>query len=151
MSLTLHIGNIWRMIVVFFSSILPFCESKGSILIANMFHLRLVPSGIVSSAGAFVPVPFILKGGRFGVPEKTEDDIKTGKRAFFKKIVQQYGWIALLAITAIPCTGVGTWLGAIIARVAGLDKKKAAIAIFIGNCIATFLLVAVIAGVKILF
>ncbi len=141
--------NIWHMIVVFFSSILPFCESKGSILIASMYRLRLVPSGIVSSAGAFVPVPFILKGGKFGLPE---DGVKkSGKREFIKNMISRYGCWALLLATAIPFTGVGTWLGAILARLTGVDKKRAAAAIFVGNLIATFLMVATVAGVTSIF
>lgn len=146
---SLHFSNFWRMLTVFLSSILPFCESKGSILLANIFHLKLIPSGIVSSAGSFVPVPFILRGGKSWIEEKTEKAL--GKREFFKKIVKQYGCFALLIITAIPCTGVGTWLGAIIARLVGLDSKKAAVAIFVGNCIATFCMVAVVAGISLRF
>lgn len=143
----IHLTKIWQMIVVFFSSILPFCESKGSMIIAGMFHLRPVPSGIVSSAGAFVPVPFILKGGR--LPKKAEES--AGKRQFFKDIIRKYGCWALLAVVAIPCTGIGTWLGAIIARLVGVDSKRAAAAIFIGNCIATFVMAALVAGVSLAF
>ena len=143
--ITLGLGNLWRMIVVFFSSFLPFCESKGSVLLAQMLHLRLVPSGVVSSAGAFVPVPFILRGGM----SKTTEDA-AGKKARIKKYIEQYGCWALLAMTAIPCTGVGTWLAAILARLTGVDKKKAAAAIFVGNTIATFVMIAIIAGVKII-
>lgn len=143
---SLVFSELWRMVVVFFSSILPFCESKGSVLLAHMLHLRLVPSGVVSSAGAFVPVPFILKSG---TNRKSEEAV--GKRATFKKYIEQYGCWALLAMTAIPCTGVGTWIAAILARLTGVDKKKAAAAIFIGNTIATFILIAIIAGVKLVF
>lgn len=144
--LTVALSNLWRIIVVFFSSFLPFCESKGSIVLAHMLHLRLVPSGVVSATGAFVPVPFILKGGMTKNTEKA-----AGKKAAFKKYIEQYGCWALLAMTAIPCTGVGTWLAAILARVTGVDKKKAAAAIFVGNCIATFVMVAIVAGVKFIF
>ena len=144
--ITAAFSELWRMIVVFFSSFLPFCESKGSIIIAHMLHLRLVPSGVVSATGAFVPVPFILKSG---VPKRSEESV--GKKAVFKKYIEQYGCWALLAMTAIPCTGVGTWLAAILARLTGVDKKKAAVAIFVGNAIATFVMVAIVAGVRIIF
>lgn len=136
-------SELWRMLVVFFAAFIPFSESKGAVIISHMLKLQLVPSGIVSATGAFVPIPFILNSN---LHIKTKAD--AGKKVTFKKYIEKYGGWALLAMTAIPCTGVGLWLAAVLARLSGVDKKKAAAAIFVGDLIATLFVVAVVAGVK---
>lgn len=141
--ITAAFSELWRMLVVFFVSFVPLSESKGAVIISHMLNLQLVPSGFVAATGAFVPIPFILKSS---IPTHTNAD--TGKKATFKKYIEKYGCWALFAMTAIPCTGVGLWLAAILARLTGVDKKKAAVAIFAGDLIATFFVVAVVAGVK---
>ena len=135
----------WKSLAVFFASIFPIVESKGAVVIARILSVPHLLAGVLSATGSFLPVPVLLytrHGKRLGREQK-----KKGIPESIQKYVDRYGCLALLVIIAIPFTGMGCWLGAIVARIAHLNKIKAAICIFIGNVIAVLVMTGCVHGV----
>ena len=144
---------LWKSAAVFFASIFPIIESKGAVVLARVLGVPHLLAGVLSAIGSFVPVPIVLytqHGHRLGKEQK-----KKGIPENIRKYIDRYGCVALLMIIAIPFTGMGCWLGAIVARVMKLNKLKSAICIFIGNVIAVLVMTGcvhgVVTGFKLLF
>lgn len=138
-------GLWWKAIVVFLTSALPVVESKGAIMIARLWRLPLWLSGTLCAIGSFLPVPVLLYRQRsapprfFKKPWNIPDSVK--------KYIERYGCWALLVTIAIPFTGMGCWLGALIARAAKLEKTRAALCIFVGNVLAIVFLTGCVHGI----
>ena len=136
--------TVWHSITIFFVSMLPLVENKGAIVLAKFFGMPHLLSGVLCALGSFVPVPILLytnRLNRFGQQQK-----KKGIPDTFRKFIERYGSLALLVLIAIPFTGMGCWLGAMLARIMHLDKKRAAVGIFIGNVIAVLVMNGVVHG-----
>ena len=124
---------------------LPLVENKGAIVLAKFFGMPHLLSGVLCALGSYVPVPLLLytdRLKRFGQEQK-----KKGIPETFRKYIEQYGSLALLVLIAIPFTGMGCWLGAMLARIMKLNKHRAAICIFIGNAIAVAILTGALHGI----
>ena len=140
--------DIWRPVAVYFTAAVPFVEGKGAVLLAKLLHLPRPLSSVLSIAGSYTPVPFLLytkQGARLRDPKKKK------LPTTFQKYVERYGCWALLVMIAVPFTGLGCWLGAILARMMHLDKHKSAVSIFIGNMIAVLLMTGCLSGIVALF
>ena len=136
---------VWKSLAVFFASIFPIVESKGAVVLARVLGVPHLLAGILSATGSFLPVPVVLytsHGKRLGREQK-----KKGIPESIRKYVDRYGCLALLVIIAIPFTGMGCWLGALVARIAHLNKLRSAICIFIGNVIAVLVMTGCVHGV----
>ena len=137
--------TVWKSIVVFCISALPLVESKGAILVARLWRLPLWLSGTLCVIGSYIPVLILLY-------HKQVNHVHLPKKLWripesVKKRIERYGCWALLVLIAIPFTGLGCWLGALIARTSHMDKGRAAVCIFIGNLIAIILLTGCIHGI----
>lgn len=136
---------VWKSIVVFLVSALPFVESKGAILVARLWHMSFWLSGTLCVIGSYIPVLVLLynkKDHHLRLPKKLQTMPES-----LKKYVERYGCWALLVLISIPFTGMGCWLSAIVARMTNMKKTPAAICIFIGNLIAIILLTGCIHGI----
>ena len=138
-------GLAWKSAVVFLTSALPLVESKGAIMIARFWHLPFALSCALCMAGSYIPVPVLLF-------RKPNDHLHLTKKLgtmpdSLKKYIERYGCLALLILIAIPFTGLGCWLSALIARATHMDKKHAAICISIGNLISIILMTGCIHGI----
>ena len=60
-------SNLVQDIVVFFSSMLPFIENKGSILLAAALNMKWYISYAETTIGSFLPVPFLIMVGKRGL------------------------------------------------------------------------------------
>ena len=139
------IGLIWKSIVVFFMSALPIVESKGAIVVARLWQMPLWLSGSLCAIGSYLPVPVLLF-------RKPNNHLKLAKKLgkvpdSVRRNIERYGSWALMVFIAIPFTGLGCWLGALIARRTHMEKKRAAIGIFIGNLVAIILLTGCAHGI----
>ena len=139
------VDTVWKSIVVFLMSALPLVESKGAILVARLWHLPLWLLGTLCVIGSYIPVPILLY-------HKQIKHVHLTKKLWtmpesLQKPIERYGCWALLILIAIPFTGLGCWLGALIARSSHMDKGRAAVCIFTGNLIAISLLTGCIHGV----
>ena len=139
------IDTMWKSIVVFLMSALPLVESKGAILVSRLWHLPFWLSGALCVIGSYIPVPILLyhkQVNHVHLPKKLRRIPES-----VKKHIERYGCWALLVLIAIPFTGLGCWLGALIARTSHMDKGRAAVCIFIGNLISIIFLTGCIHGV----
>ena len=126
-------------------SALPIVESKGAIVVARLWHMPLWLSCALCAVGSYLPVPFLL----YCEPKthlKLTSKLGTIPDSVRKRI-ERYGCWALMVLIAIPFTGLGCWLGTLIARRTHMDKLRAAIGIFIGNLIAIILLTGCAHGI----
>jgi len=137
------IGNFGSKFGVFFCSMLPIIELRGSIPLGAALGLPWYTNYIVSAFGNLIPVPFILL-----LINKIIDWMKTTKlfsrfalwlerKAEKNRSKLEKGiFIGLMLFVAIPIPGTGAWTGALLASLAGVKFKKSMLAIAIGVLIA---------------
>lgn len=150
-----------RIVEVFVASVLPFVENKGAILLAASLKLKWYLAFLASSVGAYLPVPFLLKAK----PKKLTAHARSASRmlpgsvakprAFIRKCLRKYGHWGIFLAVSVPFTGVGCWLSAIVANLAGINKRYSALAILLGtlvsSLITTLAVYGLISGVSYLF
>lgn len=153
-------GSVIRALEVFLASALPFIENKGAILYAAAIRLKWYVAYLLSVAGSYIPVPFLL---RMDLPKHTPRsnlvsiavDRTRNIRRKYQAAFQKYGCWALFALISIPFTGFGCWLGALLANAAGFNRKRSALAIFLGltisSLITTLTAYGIVAGISLLF
>ena len=134
-----------RSVAVFFISMLPLVESKGAILLARLWRMPFLLSGTLCVVGSYLPVPVLLY-------RQGDEHVHAAKKhlnipATVQKYIERYGCWALLVTIAIPFTGMGCWVGALLARATHMEKHKAAVCIFIGNLIAVVIMTGCIHGI----
>lgn len=132
-------SNLVQDIVVFFSSMLPFIENKGSILLAAALNMKWYISYAETTIGSFLPVPFLIMVGKRGLQRLRSNRI-VGK--FIVKVdtfaekhadfLHKHAYLAMTVIISIPFTGIGCWAGALLSNILSLDRKRACGAIFAG-------------------
>ncbi len=132
-------GKISKEIVVFFISMVPLLELRGSILAAGLLNMQFLSTFIIAVIGNMLPIPFIL----FFI-EKIFNWLKKLKkvRPIVEKLenramsksdqIQKYGPWGLFLFVAIPLPGTGAWTGSLISVLLGMDRKKSLLWIFLG-------------------
>ena len=146
--------NAGKVIGIFFISLLPVIELRGSIPIGYYQGLPWYTNMITSIIGNILPVPFILlfvvkvfefmkkRNIMVNVIEKIE------KRAMSRsESIANKEFLGLMLFVAIPFPGTGAWTGALIAALLQFDRKKSYVYIFIGVLIAASLVTLGVYGV----
>ena len=146
--------NAGKIIGIFFISLLPVIELRGSIPIGYYQGLPWYTNMITSIIGNILPVPFILlfvvkvfefmkkRNIMVNVIEKIE------KRAMSRsESIANKEFLGLMLFVAIPFPGTGAWTGALIAALLQFDRKKSFVYIFIGVLIAASLVTVGVYGV----
>ena len=146
--------NTGKIIRIFFISLLPVIELRGSIPIGYYQGLPWYTNMITSIIGNILPVPFILlfvvkvfefmkkRNIMVNVIEKIE------KRAMSRsESIANKEFLGLMLFVAIPFPGTGAWTGALIAALLQFDRKKSFVYIFIGVLIAASLVTLGVYGV----
>ena len=146
--------NAGKVIGIFFISLLPVIELRGSIPIGYYQGLPWYINMITSIIGNILPVPFILlfvvkvfefmkkRNIMVNVIEKIE------KRAMSRsESIANKEFLGLMLFVAIPFPGTGAWTGALIAALLQFDRKKSFVYIFIGVLIAASLVTLGVYGV----
>ena len=132
---------------VFFVSMVPLVELRGSIIISQGLQLPVLSSYIVAIIGNMLPVPVIYLFAR-KVLVWGADKPMIGK--FFswclekgekggKKLQAKAGrglFIALLLFVGIPLPGTGAWTGTLAASILDMDFKSTIIAVMLGVLLA---------------
>ncbi len=152
-----HIGKV---IGIFFISMLPIIELRGSIPVGYAIGLPWYTTLFISIIGNMLPVWFILLFivRIFEFMKKRNILTKLIKK-IEKRALNRTGNIAnkeflgLLIFVAIPLPGTGAWTGALIAALLKMDIKKSFIAILLGVLVASFLVTLGVYGLvdKIIF
>ena len=132
---------------VFFVSMVPLVELRGSIIISQGLQLPVLSSYIVAIIGNMLPVPFIFFFAR-KVLEWGADKPMIG--GFFswclkkghnggRKLQAKAGrglFVALLLFVGIPLPGTGAWTGTLAASILDMDFKSSVIAVMLGVLLA---------------
>lgn len=152
-----HIGKV---IGIFFISMLPIIELRGSIPVGYAIGLPWYTTLFISVIGNMLPVWFILLFivRIFEFMKKRNILTKLIKK-IEKRALNRTGNIAnkeflgLLIFVAIPLPGTGAWTGALISALLKMDIKKSFIAILLGVLVASFLVTLGVYGLvdKIIF
>lgn len=135
----------------------PVIELRGAIPLGVAHGLSLPWVAIISIVGNMFPVPFIILFIRkiFEKLKKRNNQmshfvLKLEDRAKRQsKIVIDYQLIGLCILVAIPLPGTGAWTGALVAALLELRLKNAVPAIFVGVCIAAFIVSCLTKGIMI--
>jgi uncharacterized membrane protein len=157
----------WKILIVFFISMIPLIELRGAIPVAVGMGLGL-PEWlvlIVAIIGNMLPVPIIYLFARKVLnwgstvkwkPFKRFCDfcLKKGEKAGDKLLSKVRGGVywALFLFVAIPIPGTGAWTGTLAASILKLDFKKTMIAIIAGVITAGLIMLAISLGLfKVMF
>lgn len=130
---------------VFFCSMLPIIECRGSIPLGFALGLPWWQTFLFSVVGNLLPVPFILLFMRAILKYLTKSRVKLFYRFgnwLQRKVeknkgkIEKYSYLGVLIFVAIPFPGTGAWTGTLIASVLQLEPKKSFIAAVGGVLIA---------------
>ena len=122
-------GNVFvRSAAVFVMSMLPFIENKGAIILAAALKLKWYLTYLLTCIGSYLPVPLLLRMKKhpLGQKETSPRLLRNAHQALEKHEAQlkKYGPPALFVCVCIPFTGVGCWIGSMLARLTDMDERR---------------------------
>ena len=132
---------------VFFVSMVPLVELRGSIIISQGLQLPVLSSYSVAIIGNMLPVPVIYLFARkvlvWGADKPVIGKffswcLEKGEKGG-KKLQEKAGrglFIALLLFVGIPLPGTGAWTGTLAASILDMDFKSTIIAVMLGVLLA---------------
>ena len=135
-------------LLIFFVSMVPLIELRGSIVMAVGMELDYFTALTVSVLGNMLPVPIIYFFARkvllWGADKKYIGDffrfcLEKGEKAG-KKLTNTAGrgglFVALMLFVGIPLPGTGAWTGTLAASFLNMGIKSTAAAVSLGVVIA---------------
>ena len=145
---------IKKYLIIFFISMVPLVELRGTIPFSQGFGLPIIQSYIICIIGNMLPVPIIYLFAR-KVLEWGADKPVIGK--FFtwcldkghkggKKLQEKAGkglFVALLLFVGIPVPGTGAWTGTLAASILDMDFKSTVAAVMLGVLLAGVIMMVV--------
>ena len=156
-----------KLLWVFFISMVPIIELRGSIPVGCGLGLDAIPNLICAMLGNLLPVPFILlfipqildfmeKHRIFPrivgwVQRKAHRGVEKMSASAEEKGDDQHRipWgalIALFAFVAVPLPGTGAWTGSLIAATFGMKKRYSIPVIILGVLVAGILVTLISYG-----
>lgn len=135
-------GSVPKELIVFFVSMIPIVELRGSILAAGFLKMEFLSTYIIAVLGNMVPIPFILifidKIFAFlkRTPLKNVVEKLENKAMSKSDQIRKYGRWGLLLFVGIPLPGTGAWTGALIATLLRMKKRESLPFIFLGVMMA---------------
>ena len=147
--------TLGKCIVTFFISMVPIVELRLGLPYGIALGLPYWLALTVSLLGNMLPVPFIIiyiqrifAWLRKHWPWLDGFITRLERKAEGKgEKVEKYGTWGLLILVAIPLPGTGAWTGALVAALLNLKVRKAFPVIFVGVCIAAFIMSVLTYGV----
>ena len=137
-----------KYLLVFFISMVPLVELRGSIPIALGMGMDTLSAYVICVIGNMLPVPFVYFFARkvlqWGADKKYIGKFFTfclekGDKAG-KKLVRATGrgglFLALLLFVGIPLPGTGAWTGALGASFLNMGFKSTVVAVSLGVILA---------------
>lgn len=148
--------TVGKELCVFFCSMLPIIECRGSIPLGWGLGLPWWQTALFSIAGNILPVPFILLFIRAFL-----NFLRTCKIQCFNRLaawldrkiekhkgtIEKYSYWGVLIFVGIPLPGTGAWTGTMIASVLGLEPKRSFLAALGGVLLATVIMSLISGGV----
>ena len=150
------LDTVGKELCVFFCSMLPIIECRGSIPLGLALGLPWWQSFLFSVIGNLLPVPFILIFMRAILRYLTKSRVKAFYRFgnwLHEKVekhkgkIEKYSYLGVLIFVAVPFPGTGAWTGTLIASVLQLDPKKSFLAAVGGVLIASTVMTLIAYGV----
>ena len=147
------VGREW---CVFFCSMIPIIELRGAIPLGAALGLEWWQSYLISIAGNFRPVPFILLFINAILRWMSKSKVK-----FFNKVanwlyakaeknrakIEKYAFWGVTLFVAIPLPATGAWTGSLVAAVFNMKFWRALLCALIGICIAGVIMTLISYGI----
>ncbi len=149
---------VLKYIIVFFVSMVPLIELRGSLLIAGGLDINNWLAYVIAILGNMLPVPFIYLFAR-KVLEWGKDKKVIGKFCNWclvkgekggKKLEAKAGkglFVALLLFVGIPLPGTGAWTGTLAASILNINFKKTILAVMLGVMLAGIIMMLLSFGI----
>lgn len=148
-----------NLIKIFFMSMLPVWELRGSIIVSQAFNppVPIAAAIAVCMAGNLIPVPFIYFFARRFL-EWGKDKKRIGKPCAWilskgEKAGDKLGrngaglFIAVMLFVGIPVPGTGAWTGTLAASMLNMSFKKTILAVLCGlGMAATIMMILSVVG-----
>ena len=143
-----------KYITIFIISLFPILELRGALIAASLLGLPAINSFFVCLIGNMVPIPFILwlitkifeylRRFKFMNKVVTWCENKANSK---KGQIERLKYLGLYLFVAIPIPGTGAWMGALIAVLLEMDKKKSLLTIFLGVVTAGLIMLLISYGI----
>ena len=151
-----HMGKVVSTALL---SMVPTFEGRYALVTAQAMGMPALPSFLIALLFSTLPMPFLLLllrpvldwmytwPIRFVRKFAAWVDVRAERKS---KEMDKKGLLGLFLFVAVPLPGTGVWTGCAIASLLKMNKKQAALAIFLGN-VAACLIMTVLAylGVRI--
>lgn len=147
------VGREW---CVFFCSLLPIIELRGSIPLGAGFGLPFWQTYLISVIGNILPVPFILLFIKGILTWMSKCRVKAFNKVagwLFRKAeknrgkVEKYASLGLVLFVAIPLPGTGAWTGSLVAAIMDMKFWRAFLSALIGVLVAGVVMTLISYGV----
>lgn len=151
------LNTVGRHLCVFFCSMIPVIELRGSIPLGAGLGLPFWQNYLLSVLGNMIPVPFILLfiGSVIKWMKKLKHPAFLSKFALWleRKVeknrakIEKYSFWGLFLFVAIPLPGTGAWTGSLVAGVIGVKFPKAVLSVLLGVLTAGVIMTLISYGV----
>lgn len=143
-----------KYLTIFMISLFPILELRGGLIAASLLDVPALNAFLICFIGNMLPIPFIL-----WLITKIFEWLKQFK--FMSKVVkwcektannkkgqiEKLKYLGLYLFVAIPLPGTGAWMGALIAALLEMDKKKSLLTILLGVLTAGIIMLIVSYGI----
>ena len=146
---------VWRCILTALASMIPGAETKVAIVLGAAWKLKWYASWLSAWAGSSLLVPLLVGGEkRRAIFLDRATERAYAKHPKMAEWLQKYGCLGMFFVIAFPFSGIGCWLGALLARFLHLDPRRACAAIIAGNlvvcCLCALGVYGIFAGIRLL-
>lgn len=132
----------------------PILELRAGIPLAIYLGLNPLEAYLISVAGNFLPVPFLLVAldkllkfaSNFAFIWNLYEKIEMRVRKK-KDLIEKYGYIGLAIFVSIPLPVTGAWTACLLAFLLNMSRLKSIISILAGICIAGIIVLSPIIGI----
>ena len=140
-----HMGKVISTALL---SMVPTFEGRYALVTAQAMGMPALPSFLIALLFSTLPMPFLL------LLRPVLDWMYTWPIGFVRKFaawvdaraerkskeMDKKGMLGLFLFVAVPLPGTGVWTGCAIASLLKMNKKQAALAIFLGNVTACLIM-----------
>jgi len=143
---------------VLIAAMLPITELRAALPLAlKVYHFSPAKSLLLSIGGNMIPAFFLMYllepisrwlSSHWKLAKRFFDWLFAHTRNKFDKQYLLYGEIALILFVGTPLPGTGVWTGAAAAWLFGIKPPKAIGLLFVGVCLAAFLVFLITSGVS---
>lgn len=143
-----------KYLTIFIISLFPILELRGGLIAASLLNVPALQAFLVCFIGNLIPIPFILwlitkiferlkKFNFMGKVVRWCEEKANNKKGQIEKLK----YLGLYLFVAVPLPGTGAWMGALIAALLNMDKKKSLLTIALGVFSAGIIMLIVSYGI----